>query len=149
MPVNFSELVDAFSFVSSSDYGNEAYIDRRTGSIYWRSDIVDVEEELPEDIDSDHYLGVPDRRDLGLGNRLALNFAYEHLPDDSSDVETIFRRRGAYARFKDLLARRGVLEKWYAYSDEAEQTALREWCESEELEIADASAEPPRESSAD
>jgi len=137
MPIKLSELLDAFAFVNFSDSGNEAYVDRRTGHIYWRSDTADVEEELPEDIDSDHYLAVPDRRELGLGKRLAVNFAYEHLPDDARDVEAIFSRKGAYGRFKDLLSRRGAVDRWHAFSDQAEQAALREWCESEELEVAD------------
>jgi hypothetical protein len=125
MPVNLTELIDAFTFVNFSEGENQAYVDRRTGRIHYHSDISDMDEDPLEDIDSEHYLAAPDRRDLGLGHRLALRFAEEHLPDDYRDVEAFFHRRGAYARFKDLLARRGALDHWCAYSEAAEQAARR------------------------
>jgi len=45
------------------------------------------------------------------------------------DVREIFRRSGAYTRFKDLLAQRGMVQQWYNYEADAQKEALREWCE--------------------
>ena len=41
----------------------------------------------------------------------------------------MFSGRGAYGRFKDFLAARGLLEAWYAFEDERENEALRIWCD--------------------
>ena len=54
--------------------------------------------------------GCHQKNDLDLGSRLALRFADQHLPEKAADkVYDIFRRKGAYARFKDLLESLGIL----------------------------------------
>src|SRR5947207_4330413 len=129
MAVSFSDLQLAFEFVSSGEMGeNEAYLDRQSGKIYWRSEFGDNDEELPDDIDNEKYIAIPDRRELDLDKRLVLEFAREFLPDDYDELRHIFNRRGAYRRYKDLLVRRGALERWYDFSYKAEEAALREWC---------------------
>ena len=129
MPISFSELRLAFEFVSSGGMGeNEAYLDRHSGKIYWHSEFGDNDEELPDDIDNEKYIAIPDRRELDLGKPLVLEFAREFLPDDYDEVRHIFNRRGAYRRYKDLLVRRGAVERWYDFSNKAEDAALREWC---------------------
>src|SRR5215470_6570574 len=58
MPVNFSDLLLAFEFVSSGGMGeNEAYLDRQSGKIYWHSEFGHNDEELPDDIDDKKYAG--------------------------------------------------------------------------------------------
>ncbi|WP_235884712.1 hypothetical protein [Bradyrhizobium frederickii] len=95
-------------------------------------------DELPDDIDDrEKYLPLPDKRDLGLGKPLALAFVREFLPDDFDDVCHFFRKRGAYPKFKSLLARRGSIERWHAFENEATERALRNWCELHSIEIAD------------
>jgi hypothetical protein len=95
-------------------------------------------DELPDDIDdSDKYIQIPDKRELELGKPLALNFAREFLPDDVGYVEQIFRRRGAYARFKDLLQRRDALDQWYDFEANAQERALRMWCDLNSIEVGD------------
>jgi len=49
--------------------------------------------------------------------------------DFVSFAAPFFRRRGAYARFKELLAAEGCLEKWYAFEAESTERALGQWCE--------------------
>ena len=129
MPVSFSDLQLAFEFVSSGGMGeNEAYLDRQSGKIYWHSEFGDNDEELPNDIDDEKYISIPDETELDLGKRLVLDFAREFLPVDYDEVRHIFSRRGAYRRYKDLLVRRGALERWYDFSNKAEEAVLREWC---------------------
>ena len=61
MAVSFSDLQLAFEFVSSGGMGeNEAYLDRQSGKIYWHSEFGDSEEELPDDIDDEKYISIPD-----------------------------------------------------------------------------------------
>ena len=113
------------------------YLDRESGKIYWRSESGDSDEELPDDIDDKRYILIPDMRELDLGKPLALDFARKFLPDDHDEVRHIFSRRGAYRRYKDLLVRRGALERWYDFSNKSEETALREWCTENGIELSD------------
>ena len=129
MPVSFSDLQLAFELVSSGGMGeNEAYLDRQSGKIYWHSEFGDNDEKLPDDIDDEKFIAIPNKQELDLGKALALDFAREFLPDNYDEVRQIFNQRGAYRRFKDLLVRRGALERWYDFSNKAEEAALREWC---------------------
>jgi hypothetical protein len=135
--VKFDDLMLAFDFVSASaPTEHEAYLCKETGAIYWRSEYGDVEEEeLPDDIDSDKYIEIPHKNDLDLGRRPVLRFAAEFLPDEYDKVREIFSRRGAYARFKDLLERCGKLQQWYDYEAKAQNEVLREWCQDNGIEI--------------
>ena len=138
MAASFSDLQLAFEFVSSGGMGeNEAYLDRRSGKIYWHSKVGDNDEELPDDIDNEKYIAIPDRRELDLGKPLVLEFAREFLPVDYDEFRHIFSRRGAYRRYKDLLVRRGALERWYDFSNKAEEAALREWCAENGIETSE------------
>jgi hypothetical protein len=135
--VYFSELLDAFEWVSAAGpLENSAYVSRQTGRIFWDTDSGDLEEELPEDVaDGTLYACVPHKHDLDLGQRLVFRFVEQNAPDAYDQVRGYFSTRGAYARLKDLLERRGLLEAWYAYEEEACESALREWAESEGLHI--------------
>jgi hypothetical protein len=138
MPVSFLDLQLALEFVSTGRMGeNEAYLDRQSGKIYWHSEFGDNDEELPDDIDDKKYILIPDKRELDLGKPLVLDFAREFLPDDYHEVHHIFSRTGAYRRYKNLLVRRGALERWYDFSSKSEETALREWCVENGIELSD------------
>ena len=138
MPVSFADLETAFLFVSSDGLGeNQAFLHRPSGEIYLHSDIVDIEEELPDDIDSEDYIEIPDRKELDLGKPLVMEFVRLFLPDDYDEVSQSFRRKGAYGRFKNLLARRNALNRWYEFSARAEKAALKEWCASNAIELRD------------
>jgi hypothetical protein len=91
MAVSFSDIQLAFEFVSSGGMGeNEAYLDRQSGKIYWHSEFGENDEELPDDIDNEKYIAIPDGRELDLGKPLVLEFAREFLPDDYEEVRHIF-----------------------------------------------------------
>ena len=138
MAVSFSDLQLAFEFVSSGGMGeNEAYLDRQSGKIYWHSEVGDNDEELPDDIDDEKYISIPDKRELDLGTPLVLDFAREFLADDYDEVRQIFSRRGAYLRYKELLVRRGAIERWDDFSNKSEETALREWCAENGIETSE------------
>ena len=93
MPVSFSDLQLAFEFVSSGGMGeNEAYLDRQSGKIYWHSEFGDNDEELPNDIDDEKCISIPDKTELDLGKPLVLDFAREFLPVDYDEVRHIFNQ---------------------------------------------------------
>jgi hypothetical protein len=137
MPVAFSELLDAFEFISSDPtFGNSALVNRDTGTVHWRSDSDPELFEEPDDIDDDgKYSELPNPRDLDLGRPLVMRFAADELDQHYDEIAAIFSRKGAYRRFKDFLARVGVLDRWYAYESEAKEKALRAWCEVNEIEL--------------
>jgi hypothetical protein len=137
--VSFRDIQEAFEFVSvggGDEY--EAFLCKETGKIYYHSELDDDLDELPADIgDSDKFLQIPDKRELDLRKPLALDFAREFLADDFDDVRRFFGKKGAYARFKELLERRGALDQWYAFEAKAEEIALKTWCELNSIEVTD------------
>ena len=138
--IRYDDLSAAFDFVSfAAPMEHRAYLSLDTGAIYWISETNPIDEEdLPDDLDtSDRYITVPHKNELDLGNTLALRFVEEQLPDRYANVEDFFRRRGAYARFKELLAAEGCLDRWYAFEAESTERALRDWCKANEIHLGE------------
>ena len=137
--VKYEDLSAAFDFVSlAAPMEHHAYISMDTGTIYWISEMNPLEEEVPEDLEaSDRYIAIPHKNDLDLGSELARRFTAEELPDQYTRVEEFFRHRGAYARFKELLASEDCLDKWYAFEAESTERALRNWCIENEIDVMD------------
>lgn len=139
-PLNFDDLESAFDWVSAAlPFENAAYVSRVTGKIWWVSDAYEGDEEIPDDIDDGTlYLAVPHKNDLDLGRSLVFAFADQHLPDDFGRVRSFFSRRGAYARFKDFLEYKGLLERWYEFEREATEKALQRWAHENGFELSSA-----------
>lgn len=120
---------------------HQAFLCRQTGKIYWRSELSDLDElndELLDDIEDDeNYVAIPDKRELGLGKPLVLDFAREFLPNDFDEVRYIFSKRGAYSKFRVLLARRKAVDRWHDFEAKATERALREWCELNSIAVVD------------
>lgn len=135
--VAFTALHDGFLFASCGGVGEcTAYVCLATGAIHWHSEFGDNEEPLPEDIeDGEKYIALPHKNELDLGKPLVLDFARERMPDAEDEIRDMFAHRGAYARFKDFLDRRGMLAQWYGYETRAEEQALRQWCADNGIEV--------------
>ena len=78
---------------------------------------------------------VPRRNDLDLGRNLVFEFVEKYLPGDFDRIRDIFRRKGAYGRYKNLLEERGFLKKWYDYESARQTETLRKWCEDNEITL--------------
>lgn len=166
-PVRISELVDALEMMSDEWSG---YFDKETGRvIVLLTDWIDAaefdeEDELdsdserwkisepgPEEMelaraivggsDSERYLEIPNKFDF---------HEYRHmqdfirtLPADriQDDLWNAIRGKGAFRRFKDVAARRGVINAWYAYRDEAIRRHMIEWAGVNGIAVEDG---PPR-----
>jgi hypothetical protein len=143
MALTYNDLWLAYEFVSSAEAGNyEGFVCRKTGKIYLRAgefgDPLPDEDELPEDLDeNEQYVALPSKQEFDLGKPLVLDFAREFLADDFEEVRRIFGKRGAYGKFKALLARRHALDRWHQFEDKAIENALREWCSENGIDIAD------------
>lgn len=136
MALNYSDFEMAIEFVSSGyGYDNSAWLDKESGVIYYDSDMSD--EELPDDLyENDKYLPIPDKSDFGLGKQLAIEFARANVPEDFDQVYSIFRSKGAYSRYKHLLEKRGVLEKWYEFEEESLKNSIVEWCKDNNVTLS-------------
>mgnify|MGYP001129761215 CR=1 FL=1 len=137
MTIKFSDVLDLFELVNfGSPYDHQGYICKSTGKTYFYSEFGDNEEELPDDIDEEKYLIIPHKSELNLGRNLVFDFAVEHLPSEYERIRSIFRNRGAYARFKLLLEASSKIEQWYKFEAEHTEKALRDWCSTQGVEIS-------------
>ena len=137
MPIKFIYIEDAFFFVSMGEmYMNSAILCIKTGQVFYISDFGDSD-ELPEDIDDDldKYIEIPHKNELNLGKPLVLEFSAMHLPDNLEKVNSFFHKKGAYSRFKNLLEAKGLLDKWYAFEEAEQKSALMEWCKDNDINI--------------
>ena len=136
MAVSFDDIENAFSFVSmDQQFMHNSYLCKETGEIFYSSEIGDSD-ELPEDIDDpDKYIAIPHKNELDLGKALVIEFTSEYLPEELARVYSIFRRKGAYSRYKELLESKDVLEDWYKFENERQKVTLREWCRDNSIEF--------------
>jgi len=88
------------------------------------------------DLDWDMCIEIPHKNDLDLGQRLVFEFVETHLPDEYHRVRQIFRKQGAYGRFKDFLESKELLERWYEFESQSDKQALQHWCEQNEIELS-------------
>jgi hypothetical protein len=135
--VDWNELLLTFEFVSAGQpHEHEAVLCRKTGEFLWHTDLDEDIERWPDDADDEEkYLSIPHKKELDLGQPLVFEFVRQFLPDDFDEIRRIFDRRGAYARFNDLLQRRKALDRWYDFEAKATEAALREWCEVNKITI--------------
>ncbi len=134
--VKFTDIEDAFFFVSSDSYGmHTAILNKDTGRFYYRSEMGDLDEIDDDDLDWDNCIEIPHKNDLEMGQELVFEFVENHLVDDYDRVRQIFRKRGAYGKFKNLLESRGLLQNWYNFENQQEEQALRQWCKENGIEV--------------
>ena len=135
--IKYADLLDAFEFVSfGAPFESSAFICADTGVIYCTSDTLELDEKVPEDLEtSDRYIAIPHKNDLNLGRDLVLSFVDQALSEDYGTVAGFFRRKGAYSRFKQLLESRGALEAWFTFEANAVEAALRQWCEENRIQL--------------
>jgi hypothetical protein len=135
--ISESEFLLAFNFVSFDAPGtNQAWLCPHTGRIRLVSaydDSIDeediMEEDFEEKADKEDWVELPHKVDLDLGKNLVFRFVAQYLPSDDERVRDFFRRRGAYARYKDLLELRGALAKWHQFEEAETRRVLLDWCE--------------------
>ncbi|MDR0478178.1 MAG: UPF0158 family protein [Desulfobulbaceae bacterium] len=132
---SLDELIAAMLFVSDP-YSTDAaaYLHRPSGRIYWQSADAMVselygDEELPKDIQtSPEYLPIPNKRQLDAGKAFVFAFVHQFMPHAYAEVAVIFRKPGAYGRFRDMLVARDLLDRWRQFLEAGEKEAMRNWC---------------------
>lgn len=142
LEVTWQDLLDAFTFVNSAPKGeNLARLSLVSGRIELQSVWTELwAEEAGGKESGTATLDIPHKTDLGLGRDLVLWFVEEVMPEHQEDVEDIFRKRGAYGKFRLLLEEEGLLQQWYLFEGEAERQGLRNWCEENGISIIEPAA---------
>lgn len=136
--IPYDDLQSAFNFVSAAaPYERNAYIAKDTGEVFHAAQIYDAYKRVPPDVDDgERYWSVPHRQDLDLGGRLELKFVAEHMPARLAVAEEFFHRRGAHAKFHELVEKEGKQALWRQYEHDATELALRRWATDEGLALA-------------
>ena len=128
--MTYETIEEAFFFVSDvHPFEHSAVVNRITGEVFYASEMAG-HNEIPDEAEgNDDYIWIPHKKDLNLGKPLVMDFIRGHCPDLIDRVLDIFRRTGAYARFKDLMEQKGFLDEWYTFEDLKIREALLRWCE--------------------
>ena len=140
--MKFDVLSDAFFFVNfnGGDFGNQAFVNREDGRVYYESDFGDSFEDEPEDLESGDWIEVPNKVELDLGTRVVEDFVRKKCPHLAEKVRRI-GGRGFYGRYKVLLQENDLLDSWYAWEKACEENALRQWAKDVGIAI-----DPPNQS---
>jgi len=64
-----------------------------------------------------------------------MDFVRSRCPEEIDRVLSIFRRRGAYGRYKELLEQKSLLDEWYVFEQQRTRQALLHWCEENSIEL--------------
>jgi len=139
MSTKIDDIIDAIHFISSDPaLESEAFLSLSTGEIHYRSPYTEDFETVPDDIDDEtKYLPLPYKNDLDLGIALIFEFVAERCPSAEDEVRALFRKRGAYSRFKDWAERQGLLDNWYRFEEEETFKAVAEWCKDNDISFPD------------
>ena len=133
--VSYAELELAFAICDQSQIVESVgFVCTKTGVVH-----IDGDEEgtLPADLyENSQYVRISNKQELDLGISLAFNFVLENDPEIYDQVRSIFRSRGAYHRFKELLASRQKLFEWHDFETNAVKNELTKWCDIHGIEVS-------------
>jgi len=93
--------------------------------------------EKEENLDPDRYRVLPGKFEFHEYRHMEyfiIDLPSEWLRDE---LDYAIRGKGAFRRFKDVLARHNLLDEWYAYKEAALKEFVVEWCEEEEIPFID------------
>ena len=135
--VDAEDLEDAVLIVSDQGTTDAAWVSLDTGAVHVRSDLVDEElAPVPDDVEtSGRYVPVPRVGELGLGLEVVFDFVAAAMPDDQERVSRMFKHAGGYRVFGELVAERGLTERWHDFREAQTRAALAGWCAEHGLEL--------------
>jgi hypothetical protein len=131
-----------------------AYLNRKTGELYSLGDeeagavegaadsddlpgwLHDEMPKIREVLESEDWLLLPSRFDI---NEWATMDGFSLTIDDTDlreELRGAIRRAGAFRHFKDTVHRRGILESWYRYRDEALARIAVDWLDEQGIAYA-------------
>lgn len=136
MKIKLNEVIDGLEAVSIDI---QVFLDTETGETILNGEMMDDWEELADLIDDsgDRFRRLPDQWEINEYGMMQ-DFISE-LPEGElqNDLWRAISGRGAFRRFKDMVAWRGVDKDWFAFRDAAYRKLAIDWCEQEGLSWVD------------
>lgn len=115
-----------------------AAVDRSSGELRIRALQLGEEGLTEEDLENEAGFAIlPQPYDLELGAPLVDGFVSEEIPELADSVRSLFRGKGAFRRFKELLRSHGLLDAWDAHEQAARERVLIAWCEAQGLGLVE------------
>ena len=113
------------------------FISKSTGEICFFSDFDEEidEAEIERLENDDDFVKLPDKSELDLGSSVVWEFVDREIPQLKHTVESFFKKRGAYSKFKNFLDNLGILDKWYTFDENRTRKALLEWARENDIEV--------------
>ena len=133
--VSYAELEFAYMICDQSQIVETVgFVCAKTGAIHIDGD--EEEGTLPDDLyENSQYVQIPDKQELDLGVGLVFKFILENDSEIYDQVRSIFRSRGAYHRYKELLDSRQKLNQWYEFEASAIKHELTQWCNEHGIDV--------------
>ncbi len=129
IPIDLAELA---GILEGDELGGGGRIDRQTGEVWHRAAVEYAQEMGEEDPDdADHperwiWVECEGSRDGYRDMEMFIGTVAD--PEKAERLEIAIQGRGAFRRFKDVLARwPGELERWFAFSDDRQRGRARAW----------------------
>jgi hypothetical protein len=129
LPVDLAELA---GILEGDELGGGGRIDRQTGEVWHRAAIEYAQEEGEEDPDEsddpEQWICVECEGSRDGYRDMEMFIGTVGDPNKADRLEIAIQGRGAFRRFKDVLARwPGELERWFAFSEERQRGRARAW----------------------
>ncbi len=134
----FSDIDKAFEKLSSSARETMSImLVKDTGEILCRSTETgeDQIEERETELETGKYAFLPTKNDLDLGHNLVFYFVSEFMSADYHKIRSIFRGRGAYRKYHEMLKNKGMLNEWQKFEANAQVDFLKEWCKENGIKV--------------
>ena len=154
-PVKLSELIDG---MESQTDDKCAYLNKETGEIVlisdeefsaaeekhapesypeWQHALIHEADRILED-DEGRYIALPSRFDIDEYQMME-KFALSVDEKISSRIFAALKGKGAFRRFKNMVARFGIEQEWHRFRDKKYKELSIDWCESNDIEYIDES----------
>ena len=129
LPVDLAELA---GILEGDELGGGGRIDLRTGEVWHRAAVEyaqEMGEEDPEESDDpERWIWVEWEGSRDGYRDMEMFIGTVRDPDRADRLEIAIQGRGAFRRFKDVVARwPGELERWFAFSEDRQRGRARAW----------------------
>jgi hypothetical protein len=126
------DLAELAGILEGDELGGGGRIDRQTGEVWHRAAVEYAQETGEEDPDESDdperwiWVDCEGSRDGYRDMEMFIGTVAD--PDRADRLEIAIQGRGAFRRFKDVLARwPGELERWFAFSEDRQRGRARAW----------------------
>ena len=140
MKVKLGVILDA---IEMADDNYTYFLDLETGeSVFLADELITgldnegLEDEIEES--PERYLRLPTKFEIHEYHIME-EFIWTLKGEKADKLERAIRGRGAFRRFKDMVDRMGILQRWYDFQSEYYRKLAAQWCQEHGLEYEEES----------